>query len=82
MTLTPTNFSGRGLDDRGEFRHKSKVLVQNLSLLILIKMMYMVKVVMLILRDNRIFSDNLKRDGDRWLGTQMSSSINIGGILI
>ena len=64
----------------GEFRHKSKRTTQNSNLQILIKMMYTESRHAYFLRDNRIFIDNLKRDGDRWLGTQMSSSINIGGI--
>ncbi|GIR64827.1 MAG: hypothetical protein CM15mP69_6550 [Ectothiorhodospiraceae bacterium] len=81
MTLTPTNFSGRGLMIEGEFRHKSKRTNTEFEFANLDKDdVYGENRHAYFLRDNRIFSDNLKRDGDRWLGTQMSSSINIGGI--
>ena len=81
MTLTPTNFSGRGLMIEGEFRHKSKRTSTEFEFANLDKDdVYGKNRHAYFLRDNRIFSDNLKRDGDRWLGTQMSSSINIGGI--
>ena len=81
MTLTPTNFSGRGLMIEGEFRHKSKRTSTEFEFANLDKDdVYGENRHAYFLRDNRIFSDNLKRDGDRWLGTQMSSSINVGGI--
>ena len=81
MTLTPTNFSGRGLMIEGEFRHKSKRTSTEFEFANLDKDdVYGENRHAYFFRDNRIFSDNLKRDGDRWLGTQMSSSINIGGI--
>ena len=81
MTLTPTNFSGRGLMIEGEFRHKSTSTNTEFEFASLDKDdVYGESRHAYFLRDNRIFIDNLKRDGDRWLGTQMSSSINIGGI--
>ena len=81
MTLTPTNFSGRGLMIEGEFRHKSKRTSTEFEFANLDKDdVYGENRHAYFFRDNRIFSDNLKRDGDRWLGTQMSSSINIGDI--
>ncbi|GIS46452.1 MAG: hypothetical protein Ct9H90mP18_07840 [Gammaproteobacteria bacterium] len=81
MTLTPTNFSGRGLMIEGEFRHKSKRTSTEFEFANLDKDdVYGENRHAYFFRDNRVFSDNLKRDGDRWLGTRMSSSINIGGI--
>ena len=81
VTFTPTNFSGRGLMLGGEIRHKSNYSNTVFEFTNLDQDdVYGESRHAYFLRDSRVFSDTLKQKDDKWIGTKISSSINVGGV--
>jgi len=81
LTVTPTNYSGRGQMFETEFRHKSEnsdtvVELANLDN----DDIYRDNRHAYFIRDSRIYKNTLVQQDNTWRGTQISSSINVGGI--
>ena len=81
LTLTPTNYSGRGQMLEAEFRHKSEnsntvIELANLNdddIFGKNRHAYFI-------RDTRTYKNTLVQQNNSWKGTLISSNINIGGI--
>ncbi len=81
LTITPTNYSGRGQMFEAEFRYKSEnsdtvIELANLNN----DDIYRDNRHAYFIRDSRIFKNTLVQKNNTWRGTQISSSINVGGI--
>lgn len=81
LTLTPTNYSGRGQMLESEFRHKSDssntvielANLDNDDIFRKNRHAYFI-------RDNRTYKNTLEQKENKWDGTLVTSLINIGGI--
>ncbi len=81
LTVTPTNYSGRGQMFEAEFRHKSDTSstvielanLENDDIFRKNRHAYFI-------RDNRVYKNTLKQNGRKWNGTLISSLIDLGGI--
>ena len=81
LTIKPTNFSGRGLMMEGELRYKTGNSNTVIEMANLKKDdVYGKGRHAYFIRDDRIFSSTLKQVDDKWVGTEVTSSINVGGI--
>ena len=81
LTITPTNYSGRGQMFEAEFRHKTENSDTVIELANLDNDdIYRDNRHAYFIRDSRIFKNTLVQKNNTWRGTQISSSINVGGI--
>ena len=81
LTITPTNYSGRGQMFEAEFRHKSENSDTVLELANLDNDdIYRKNRHAYFLRDTRTYKNTLVQQDDSWEGTLISSNINVGGI--
>ena len=81
LTITPTNYSGRGQMFEAEFRHKTENSDTVIELANLDNDdIYRDNRHAYFIRDSRTFKNTLVQKNNTWRGTQISSSINVGGI--
>ena len=81
LTLTPTNYSGRGQMLEAEFRHKSEKSNTTIELANLNDdNIYRKNRHAYFIRDARTYKNTLTQQNESWKGTVITSNINIGGI--
>ena len=81
LTITPTNYSGRGQMFEAEFRHKSESSDTVIELANLDNDdIYRKNRHAYFIRDTRTYKNTLVQQDDSWEGTLISSNINVGGI--
>ena len=81
VTLTPTNFSGRGVMLESEFRHETKKTTTEIEFANMNKDdVYGKSRHAFFIRDQRVFKNNLTLKNNTWKGTIINSNINVGGV--
>ena len=81
LTITPTNYSGRGQMLEAQFRHKTKKSNTVIELANLDNDdIYRQNRHAYFIRDTRTYKNTLVQKNNSWDGTRISSNINLGGI--